>query len=272
MSTEDYAIKKLSSSIAFSCDILRFEHTSPTLGGLRAVFAVILPQSQVPVPALYWLSGLTCTDQNFITKAGGAQYASLYNVAIVCPDTSPRGAGAPGEDISWSFGTGAGFYVDATTPGFCTHYRMHSYIVRELPHVLQAALPGRINPARRAVTGHSMGGMGALSLALRNEGCFVSVSALAPICNPVHCGWGKRCFTGYLGDDREVWKAYDPTHLMKSRKKPLCDQEILIDQGTVDEFLHEYLMPYTFVEACQQVGQQVSLLDLNSSLSLLNVA
>lgn len=259
MADQDFALQRLSISMAFSCDIIRFEHTSPASGGLRAIFSVIIPQCQNPVPPLYWLSGLTCTDENFIHKAGAAQYAAENDIAIVCPDTSPRGAGAPGEDDSWDFGTGAGFYVDATTPGFSKHYRMHSYVVDELPEVVQAALPGRVIADRRAVCGHSMGGMGALSVALRNEGAFVSVSAFAPIANPVNCPWGENCFTGYLGTDREVWKAYDPTELMKARGRPFSEEEILIEQGDRDQFLDSQLKPEAFIQACQQVGQKVRL-------------
>lgn len=258
MSGTDFSIKQLSKSKAFSCDILRFEHTSPTLGSLRAVFAVILPQSEHPVPLLYWLSGLTCTDENFTNKAGGAQHASEHKVAIVCPDTSPRGAGIVGEDESWDFGTGAGFYVDATTPDFRKHYRMHSYVVDELPLVVATALPGRVDTTRRSVFGHSMGGMGALSIALRNEGAFVSVSAFAPIANPVNCAWGEKCYSGYLGADRASWSKYDPTELMKARGKPLHEEEILIDQGDADSFLESQLKPKAFIEACEKAGQKVS--------------
>lgn len=252
-----FSIKQLSKTKAFSCDILRFEHTSPTLGNLRATFSAILPSSPSPAPVIYWLSGLTCTDENFIIKVGAAQYAEKHGVIIVCPDTSPRGANIPGEDDSWDFGTGAGFYVDATTEPFRTHYRMASYVVDELPNVVAEALWARVVKSVRAVMGHSMGGMGALSLALRNEGSFVSVSAFAPIANPANCPWGEKCYTGYLGEDREEWNKYDPTEVMKKRGKPLVETEILVEQGDADSFLESQLHPSAFVAACKSVGQKV---------------
>lgn len=252
-----FSLKQLSKTKAFECDILRFEHTSPTLGKLRTIFSAIVPAVPNLSPVIYWLSGLTCTDENFIIKAGAAQYAARNGVIIVCPDTSPRGANAPGENDGWDFGTGAGFYVDATTEDFRTHYRMASYVVDELPSVVAEALSGRVITDVRSIFGHSMGGMGALSLALRNEGSFVSVSAFAPIANPVNCPWGERCYTGYLGADKAEWKKYDPTELMNARERPLFDAEILIDQGDEDSFLETQLHPSAFVEACKSVGQQV---------------
>lgn len=249
------AATQISRSKAFSADILRFEHTSPSLGNTRTTFSVILPPVENP-PALFWLSGLTCTDENFIVKAAGAQHAVKHSVAIICPDTSPRGANAPHEDDCWDFGTGAGFYVDATAPGFeC--YQMATYIVEELPRIVAATLPA-ICMERRAVSGHSMGGMGALSLALRNPGNFRSVSAFAPIANPSECGWGQKCFEGYLGKDRKSWDLYSPTKLILDTDGSAFDC-IMIDQGVADEYLKDQLLTPAFVEACAKVGQKVEL-------------
>lgn len=251
--TNPSSVKQLSSTKAFDTEVLRFQHTSKTLSDLPAIFSVILPPGE-SIPVLYWLSGLTCNDENFITKAGAAQYAKKYLVAIVCPDTSPRGAGAPGEDESWEFGTGAGFYVNATMPGY-EAYQMADYVVAELPGVVKEALGDRVDTTKCSVFGHSMGGMGALSMALRNPEMYKSVSAFAPISNPVNCAWGKNCYEKYLGSDVGKWSEYDPTELMKKRGAPLYDS-ILVDQGTADEYLTE-LMPEEFVMVCEKVGQKV---------------
>lgn len=255
-------VEEVSRTKAFECDVLRFQHTSSSLGGLRANFSVIVPQSSSPLPVLFWLSGLTCTDENFVIKAGAARAAAANQVAIVCPDTSPRGAGAVAEDDSWDFGTGAGFYVDATTEPYKTHYNMSAYILEDLPRALREAMPARVDLSRASIFGHSMGGMGALSLSLRNPKSFVSVSALAPICHPVACAFGEKCFSGYLGDDREAWKAYDPTELMRGRDGPLFDSPVLIHQGSQDSFLETQLKLEDFVAACKAVGQKVYFLSI----------
>lgn len=244
----------LSSTRCFSCAINRYTHVSSALGSLPASFSVILPPS--PHAIIYWLSGLTCTDQNFIIKAGAAQHAAAHSVAIVCPDTSPRGANAPREDDSWDFGTGAGFYVDAVTEDYKKHYHMASYVVDELPGVVKQVLGEGASTMPKAIMGHSMGGMGALSLALRNPGLYVSVSAFSPIANPVNCPWGEKCYSNYLGGDREKWAEYDPTLLMRKRAEPLVD-EILLEQGTADDFLDGQLRPQRFVDACNEAGQKV---------------
>lgn len=244
----------LSTTRCFSCKIDRYTHTSPTLGSLPATFSVILPPTATA--AIYWLSGLTCTDQNFVIKAAAASHAHEHSVAIICPDTSPRGAGAPEEDDTWDFGTGAGFYVDATTEPYKKHYRMASYVVHELPLVVKEVLGDKVGEAK-AIMGHSMGGMGALSLALRNPGLYTSVSAFSPIANPVNCPWGEKCYSKYLGENREAWGGYDPSVLMKKRGEPLVSR-ILVEQGGADEFLEKQLMTNRFMEACNEVGQKVS--------------
>ncbi|PXF43377.1 S-formylglutathione hydrolase [Gracilariopsis chorda] len=250
-----FEAKVLSCTKAFDCSITRYSHVSKTLGGLTATLSIILPSCENP-PVLYWLSGLTCTDQNFIVKAGAAKYVSINKVAIVCPDTSPRGAGAPREAESWDFGTGAGFYVNATQEGY-ENYKMHDYVVSELPNVVKEILGDRAQVTNCSIFGHSMGGMGALSLAFSNPGLYKSVSAFSPISNPVLCPWGKKCFRGYLGDDVEKWKLYDPTELVLTKGSMF--ETILIDQGSADEFLEVQLMPQNFTEACQKVGQKVDL-------------
>lgn len=246
--------KTLSTRKAFECTITRYSHISPTLGGLSATLSIIAPPCEKS-PVLYWLSGLTCTDENFIIKAGAAQYANKYKVTIVCPDTSPRGAGVQGEEDSWDFGTGAGFYVNATQKAF-QNYQMHDYVVKELPIVCMQILGDSVDISNCSIFGHSMGGMGALSLAFRNNGVYKSVSALSPISNPTKSCIGKKCFQGYLGKDVEKWKEYDPTELVISKGNKFST--ILIEQGDDDEFLEEHLMPLNFVNACKKVGQKVS--------------
>ncbi|CAN8067366.1 unnamed protein product [Agarophyton chilense] len=250
-----FDIKTLSTTKAFGCAITRCSHVSPTLKGLTATFSVILPPFQRQ-PVLYWLSGLTCTDQNFVTKAGAGQYAYANKVVLICPDTSPRGAGAPGEEDSWDFGTGAGFYVNAIQDGF-EHYQMHDYVVSELPKVIKELLGDKVDSDKRSLFGHSMGGMGALSLAFRNPGVYKSVSAFSPISNPMLCPWGKKCFGRYLGEETEKWKRYDPTELVLANGASF--NSILIHQGDADEFLETQLMPGNFVQACDKVGQKVEL-------------
>lgn len=191
-----------------------------------------------------------------MTKAGAAQHCNTHNVAIVCPDTSPRGAQIPGEDADWDLGTGAGFYVDAIAPPYNAAYRMYSYISSELPAVLRDAFPD-VEVDTCSIFGHSMGGMGALVIALRNAEAYRSVSAFAPIANPSTVAWGEKCFTAYLGPDRELWKMYDPTELVKSAGKAVFEEGILVEQGSCDSFLDTHLLPMRFVEACREVGQLV---------------
>ncbi|MEM6706522.1 MAG: S-formylglutathione hydrolase [Acidobacteriota bacterium] len=218
-------------------------------------FGVFLPpQAQEgPVPSLYWLSGLTCTEENFLQKSGAQRWASELGIALVAPDTSPRGLDLPGEHDDWDFGSGAGFYVDATRRPWSQHYRMHDYVVRELPALIEGRLP--LLP-RRSVSGHSMGGHGAIVAALRNPGHFQSVSAFAPICAPTRCPWGEKAFSNYLGDDRESWKAYDSCELLREAERAPA---LLVDQGTEDGFLAEQLKPELLEEVCRERGHDLEL-------------
>ena len=219
-------------------------------------FSVFVPaQAQTKtVPILYYLSGLTCTEENFITKAGTQRLAAEQGIMLVAPDTSPRGKIIPDDD-NWDLGTGAGFYVDATESPWCNHYQMYSYITQELPALIIANF--NVNSDRQGIFGHSMGGHGALVCGLKHPELFKSISAFAPIVAPSQCPWGQKAFSNYLGVDQDVWKAYDATELIKIYADP--SRPILIDQGTKDSFLENQLMPDKFVEACQAVGQPVNL-------------
>ena len=217
---------------------LRFSHTSKTLN-CDMQFSVYLPPAAEngAVPVLYWLSGLTCTDENFVQKAGAQQYAAQHGVAIVAPDTSPRGEGVPDDpDAAYDFGLGAGFYVNAKQAPWSQHYRMYDYVVDELPALVAANLP--IDSDRAGIFGHSMGGHGALTIALKNPERYRSASAFAPICSPLNCPWGHKALGNYIGDDRQAWKQYDTTELVKVADRQL---PVLVDQGDADNFLAEQL-------------------------------
>jgi S-formylglutathione hydrolase len=219
-------------------------------------FAVYLPPQakSEPVPVLYFLSGLTCTEENFMIKAGVQRLAAEYGLMLVAPDTSPRNTGIPGEDDDWDFGSGAGFYVDATTEPWSRHYRMYSYIVDELPTLIGANF--LVKSERQGIFGHSMGGHGALICGLRNPDRFLPISAFAPIAAPMRCPWGQKAFTNYLGPDQDAWRAYDASELILTATS---NHPILIDQGTADPFLTEQLMPEVFKQACIEVGQHLTL-------------
>ncbi len=220
-------------------------------------FSVYLPpQAETDkVPALYWLSGLTCSDDNARTKAGMQRYAAEHGIAVIFPDTSPRGDDVPDEIDRYDLGQGAGFYVNATQSPWQQHYQMYDYVTRELPELIESSLP--ILPNVRSISGHSMGGHGALICALKNPQSYRSVSAFSPICNPVECGWGKGCFGVYLGDDSQTWEAYDATLLSNAGAK---FSDILIDQGTDDEFYDEgQLLPENFQTACNKMDQPLTL-------------
>jgi S-formylglutathione hydrolase len=217
---------------------LRFSHASKSLN-CDMNFSVYLPPAaqQGPVPVLYWLSGLTCTDENFVQKAGAQQYAAQHGVAIVAPDTSPRGEGVPDDpEAAYDFGLGAGFYVNATQTPWSQHYRMYDYVVDELPALVTANLP--LDGKRAGIFGHSMGGHGALTIALKNPDRYRSVSAFAPICSPLNCPWGHKALGNYIGNDREVWKQYDTIELIRTAERHL---PVLVDQGEADNFLEEQL-------------------------------
>ncbi|RZS77198.1 S-formylglutathione hydrolase [Pigmentiphaga kullae] len=234
-----------------------YRHDSSAIG-LPMRFSVFLPTHAEagPVPVLFYLAGLTCTEETFMIKAGAQRFAQQHGLMLVTPDTSPRGAGLPGETDSWDFGAGAGFYLDATQEPWSRHYRMYSYIVDELFGLVTSELPG--DPARAGIFGHSMGGHGALVLALRNPDKFRSVSAFAPIAHPVDCPWGHKAFGNYLGPDRETWKQYDATELMRTARQPFPGG-ILVDQGLADQFLEQQLRPEAFEAACRDAGQPLEL-------------
>ena len=207
------------------------------------------------VPVLYYLAGLTCTEETFTIKAGAQRLAAQYGLLLVAPDTSPREPRIRGDDANWDFGVAAGFYVDATEQPWSSHYRMYSYVTRELPELVAANFPAA-DSSRQSIMGHSMGGHGALVSALRNPSRYRSVSAFAPICAPSQVPWGQKAFRGYLGADRSLWSEYDATALVGQVRRP---GEILIDQGTADKFLAEQLRPALFAEACERTGQQLRL-------------
>ena len=223
-----------------------FSHFSESCGGIMKCSIYLPPKADLEkVPVLYWLSGLTCTHENFITKAGAQQTASELGLMLVAPDTSPRGAGVDGEDDHYDLGTGAGFYINATSEKWAQNYRMEDYIIHELPKVIKENFP--VLSERQAIFGHSMGGHGALTLALKHPGLFRSVSAFAPICAPSQCPWGQKAFTEYLGDDQMEWLKHDANQMMKTTnmKTPM-----LIEQGSADEFLERELNFELFRETC----------------------
>jgi len=238
--------------------VQRFYRHASTVIGLPMRCAVYLPPQaqQGPVPALFYLAGLTCTEETFFIKAGAQRLAAHYGIALISPDTSPRGAGIEGEGAAWDLGLGAGFYLDATEAPWAAHYRMDSYITRELYAAVLAELP--VDATRIGIFGHSMGGHGALTLALRNPELFRSVSAFAPIVAPTLCPWGEKAFSAYLGADRETWKRYDASELI-ARAGNVFPEGILIDQGLADGFLAEQLHPHLFEAACAQAGQALTL-------------
>lgn len=250
------SLETLSSNLSFGGKHVRYRHRSDVLDCTMALAVFLPPAAEAgPVPVLWWLSGLTCTDENFMQKAGAHRLASQLGLAIVCPDTSPRGTDLPGEHDDYDFGSGAGFYLNATQAPWSKHYRMYDYLVDELSRLVQAELP--IDPARQAISGHSMGGHGALVCALRNPDRYRSVSALAPICNPSQCDWGRKAFGGYLGDDRESWKAWDASELIRTHG---TRHELLIDQGEADDFLKQgQLRPEALQSACESAGVSLTL-------------
>ncbi len=231
-----------------------YKHASSATGTPMR-FAVFLPPqaNSGPVPALWFLAGLTCTEDNFTQKAGAQRVAAELGLALVAPDTSPRGDNVP-DDPAYDFGKGAGFYLDATQEPWSQHFRMRTYLEAELPALLAAELP--IDPQRQGITGHSMGGHGALTMALRNPGRFRSVSAFAPIVSPMNCPWGEKALGGYLGPDRAAWRAYDACALIADGARV---PEILVDQGTADQFLVSQLKPELLEAACHEAGIALTL-------------
>jgi S-formylglutathione hydrolase len=222
-------------------------------------FAVFVPpQARAGrVPVLYYLAGLTCTEETFMMKAGAQRVAAELGLMLVAPDTSPRGVPLPGDSDSWDFGVGAGFYLDATVALWSRHYRMYSYVTGELPALIGANFPA--DSRRQGISGHSMGGHGALTIALKNPGQYRSVSAFAPIAAPMHSPWGQKAFTNYLGPDRDRWSAYDATALVDKIVDAAQWPAILVDQGLADQFLAEQLHPQLFEQACGRVGYPLTL-------------
>jgi len=228
------------------------QHDSASTGTTMR-FSVFVPPGDGPFPYLIWLSGLTCTEDNFTTKAGAYAAAAQHHVAIVAPDTSPRGEGVA-DDPAYDLGQGAGFYVDATQAPWAAHFQMESYVTRDLIAAVEGAFP--LAP-RRGIFGHSMGGHGALTLAMKHPHLFRSVSAFAPISSPTRCPWGEKAFTAYLGADREAWRAHDAALLIEAGKAAPFD-DILIDQGTGDQFLESQLKPELLEEAARKAGQKIT--------------
>eukprot|EP00105_Crassostrea_gigas_P022571 XP_011442135.1 PREDICTED: S-formylglutathione hydrolase [Crassostrea gigas] len=249
------ALTEVSSNKMFGGYQKVFSHESKEVKCTMKFGIFLPPQAENgKCPILYWLSGLTCTEQNFVTKAGAQRVAAELGFVVVAPDTSPRGCNIEGEEDGWDFGTGAGFYVNATQEKWKTNYRMYSYVTEELPALINANFP--VLGDKQGIFGHSMGGHGALICALKNPGKYLSVSAFAPICNPVNCPWGKKAFSGYLGDNQEDWKEYDACCLVKKYNGPPL--KILVDQGKADNFLPAgQLLPDNFVTACAEAKMEL---------------
>jgi S-formylglutathione hydrolase len=251
-----YSLNLKAEYLCFGGTVAYYSHYSDVCNNEMRFSVYIPPQAKLkPVPVLYYLSGLTCTEENFTVKAGAQRYAAEYGIMLVAPDTSPRNTGIVGEDDTWDLGSGAGFYVDASMNPWKQHYQMYSYVVKELPATIEHNFA--VIAEKQGIFGHSMGGHGALICALKNPDKYVSVSAIAPIAAPMQCAWGQKAFSVYLGADLEVWRSYDASELVKHTK---FSQPILIDQGMADSFYQQkQLLPEVFVEACQQVDRTVTL-------------
>lgn len=255
----DGALEKIGFNLSFGGSQLRYRHHSEVLDCDMNFSIYLPPQADVaPVPVLYWLSGLTCTDENFVNKAGAQRYAAENGIAIVCPDTSPRGeAVADDSDGAYDFGLGAGFYVNATATPWAKNYRMYDYVVDELPALVNSMFP--VNGEKMSISGHSMGGHGALTIALKNSTRYQSVSAFAPICSPINCLWGQKALSGYLGSrlygESDSWSQYDTVELVKSADSALkVSMPVLIDQGEADNFLVEQLNTQLLIDTAKQAN------------------
>jgi len=248
-------VEQLSRVQSFGGTVEVYQHASlETKTPMR--FSVFVPPQATTkkVPVLYWLSGLTCTEENFMAKAGAQQWAAEKGIMLVAPDTSPRGAGVPGESDSWDFGVGAGFYVNATEAAWSKNYRMYDYVVKELPSIVNERY--NMLTEKVGIFGHSMGGHGALVIGFREEERYQSISAFAPIGAPSQCPWGEKAFTNYLGKNRETWKAYDASQLIGKVKN---QRPVLVDQGRADKFLETQLMPQALQEAADAAGYPLEL-------------
>lgn len=247
----------VSRSRAFGGSQLVCRHDSRETGTPMRFAAFVPPQAEggVKVPVVWFLSGLTCTEENFTVKAGAQRVAAELGLMLVAPDTSPRGEGVPDDpEGAYDFGLGAGFYVDATEEPWAKNYRMRSYVETELPALVARELPADMD--RQGITGHSMGGHGALTIALRAPGRFRAVSAFAPIVSPMNCPWGEKALSGYLGPDRSAWRRYDACALIEDGARL---PEILVDQGTADTFLERELKPHLLEDACRRAGIALTL-------------
>ena len=250
----DQKIEQFGASKNFGGWTKMFSHPSESCGGEMKFSVFLPPQAESGnVPVLYWLSGLTCNHENFITKAGAQQYAAQSGIMLVAPDTSPRGAGVQGEDDDYDLGSGAGFYINATEDKWAANYRMEDYIINELPKIIGVNFA--VVKGKESIFGHSMGGHGALTLALKNPGRFCSVSAFSPICAPSQCQWGEKVFTNYLGENRESWKKHDANELIQNSTLEI---PLLIDQGGDDPFLEKELNFELFRNTCEKRNQKLT--------------
>ena len=251
------SLEQVSANAMFGGKQLKLKHHSSSLN-CEMIFSVYLPPQadSVNVPVIYWLSGLTCTDNNFVQKAGAQQYAAEAGVAIVCPDTSPRGEHIPDDpEGAYDFGLGAGFYVNATQAPWSEHYHMYDYVTQELPQLLAGSdLP--LDTDNCSIMGHSMGGHGALTIALKNAGKYKAVSAFSPICSPLNCPWGEKALGNYIGENKEDWAQYDACALIAGAEEKL---HILVDQGQNDDFLSGQLKPQLLQQACQDANHPLTL-------------
>lgn len=252
------ALETLSTHRCFGGTVSFHRHaSSATACPMR--FAVFTPPraAREPVPVLYYLAGLTCTEETFMVKAGAQRVAAELGLMLVAPDTSPRGLQLPGESDHWDFGAGAGFYLDATAAPWAAHYRMYSYVAVELPALIEAHFAA--DPRRCGILGHSMGGHGALTIALKNPQRYRSVSAFAPIVAPMQVPWGQKAFSGYLGPDQAQWRQYDACELIGQLTDAPSRPPLLVDQGLADQFLDSQLRPELLETACQKVGLRLAL-------------
>jgi S-formylglutathione hydrolase len=250
------ALDVISRSRCFDGTQFTYQHQSSETGTAMRFAAFVPPGAdQHPVPVVWYLSGLTCTEENFTVKAGAQRIAAKLGLLLIAPDTSPRGDAVPADPAgSYDFGLGAGFYVDATQQPWSQNYRMASYVERELPGLISSELPADV--ARQSIMGHSMGGHGALTIALRNQANYASVSAFSPICSPMNCPWGEKALSGYLGSNKENWRKYDACALLEDGARLT---ELLVDQGAADQFLETQLKPQLLERACARVGVPLTL-------------